>query len=395
MSIAKAVVRRPVLWLVVFCLVSIGGLFLFPNIAFDMLPEVGIPYLAVITSYPGADPETVEKAVTGVLEGGLANTGGISNMTSVSREQSSMILLEFDFGTDMDTKINRVRENIDMVKAALPENAASPLVIQAKANDEPIMLIGISGKGFPQNELRGYAKKYIQDQLRQIEGVASCDVEGGQDAIVRVSVSQNRLEAYGVTISEIAGVLAAQNLHLGAGSIEEGPVEYSIKTSGEYDSVASIANTVVAQLLHLESDDPEKDISLYINSPGGVITAGLAIYDTMQFIKSDVSTICIGQCASMAAVLLSAGAKGKRFALPNSRVMIHQPSGGAQGQQTEIEIAAREILYARERLNQILADHTGQPLEKIHEDTERDNFMNAEAAKEYGLVDEIFYRRDK
>ena len=156
-----------------------------------------------------------------------------------------------------------------------------------------------------------------------------------------------------------------------------------------------VANTVVAQLLHLESDDPDKDISLYINSPGGVITAGLAIYDTMQFIRSDVSTICIGQCASMAAVLLSAGAKGKRFALPNSRVMIHQPSGGAQGQQTEIEIAAREILYARERLNQILADHTGQPLEKIHEDTERDNFMNAESAKEYGLVDEIFYRREK
>ncbi|MDR3314883.1 MAG: ATP-dependent Clp endopeptidase proteolytic subunit ClpP [Coriobacteriales bacterium] len=155
-----------------------------------------------------------------------------------------------------------------------------------------------------------------------------------------------------------------------------------------------VANVVVAQLLHLESDDPEKDISLYINSPGGVITAGLAIYDTMQFIKCDVSTICIGQAASMAAVLLASGAKGKRYALPNSRVMIHQPSGGAQGQQTEIEIAAREILYARERLNQILADHTSQKLEKIHEDTERDNFMSAEAAKEYGLVDEIFYARD-
>jgi ATP-dependent Clp protease protease subunit len=155
-----------------------------------------------------------------------------------------------------------------------------------------------------------------------------------------------------------------------------------------------VANTVVAQLLHLESDDPEKDISLYINSPGGVITAGLAIYDTMQFIKSDVSTICIGQCASMAAVLLTAGAKGKRYALPNSRIMIHQPSGGAQGQQTEIEIAAREILFARERINQILADHTGQTLERIHDDTERDNFMTAEAAREYGLVDEIFYTRD-
>jgi len=155
-----------------------------------------------------------------------------------------------------------------------------------------------------------------------------------------------------------------------------------------------VANSVVAQLLHLESSDPEKDISLYINSPGGVITSGLAIYDTMQFIKCDVSTICLGQACSMAAVLLTAGAKGKRFALPNSRIMIHQPSGGAQGQQTEIEIAAREIQFARERLNQILADHTGQPLEKINVDTERDYFMTAEAAKEYGLVDEVFYSRD-
>jgi ATP-dependent Clp protease protease subunit len=155
-----------------------------------------------------------------------------------------------------------------------------------------------------------------------------------------------------------------------------------------------VANSVVAQLLHLESSDPDKDISLYINSPGGLITAGLAIYDTMQFINCDVSTICLGQAASMAAVLLSSGAKGKRYALPNSRIMIHQPSGGAQGQQTEIEIAAREIAYARERLNKILAEHTGQTLEQLHIDTERDNFMSAEDAKEYGLVDEVFYSRD-
>ncbi len=150
-----------------------------------------------------------------------------------------------------------------------------------------------------------------------------------------------------------------------------------------------VANTVVAQLLHLESINAEKDISLYINSPGGVVTAGLAIYDTMQFIKPDVSTICIGQCASMASVLLAAGAPGKRYALPNSRVMIHQPSGGAQGQQTEIQIMAREILYIREKLNAILAKHTGQPIEKIQADTERDNFMSAADAKEYGLVDKV------
>lgn len=155
----------------------------------------------------------------------------------------------------------------------------------------------------------------------------------------------------------------------------------------------NVANTVVAQLLHLESSDPEKDISLYINSPGGSVTAGLAILDTMDYIKCDVSTICIGQCASMAAVLLACGAKGKRFALPNSRVMIHQPSGGAQGQQTEIEIVAKEIRYIRERLNQILADRTGQDIETIQRDTERDNFMSAEAAKAYGLVDEVVSSR--
>ena len=156
----------------------------------------------------------------------------------------------------------------------------------------------------------------------------------------------------------------------------------------------AVANTVVAQLLHLESADPDKDISLYINSPGGVITSGLAIYDTMNYIKCDVSTICMGQAASMAAVLLACGALGKRYALPNSRVMIHQPSGGAQGQQTEIEIAAKEILYCRDRLNQILADHTGQSLETIHKDTERDNFMSAQDACAYGIVDQVVASRN-
>ena len=156
----------------------------------------------------------------------------------------------------------------------------------------------------------------------------------------------------------------------------------------------AVANTVVAQLLHLESADPDKDISLYLNSPGGVITSGLAIYDTMNYIKCDVSTICMGQAASMAAVLLACGAPGKRYALPNSRVMIHQPSGGAQGQQTEIEIAAKEILYCRDRLNQILADHTGQSLETIHKDTERDNFMSAQDACAYGIVDQVVASRN-
>jgi ATP-dependent Clp protease protease subunit len=156
-----------------------------------------------------------------------------------------------------------------------------------------------------------------------------------------------------------------------------------------------MANVVVAQLLFLESENPDKDIHLYINSPGGSVSAGLAIYDTMQFIKADVSTMCIGQAASMGAVLLAGGAKGKRFCLPHSRMMIHQPLGGFQGQATDIDIHAREILLVRERLNRILAQHTGQSLEKIQHDTDRDNFLGAEQARDYGLVDEILVSRSK
>jgi ATP-dependent Clp protease, protease subunit len=154
-----------------------------------------------------------------------------------------------------------------------------------------------------------------------------------------------------------------------------------------------VANTIIAQLLFLESEDPEKDISLYINSPGGVVTSGLGIYDTIQFMKAPVSTICVGQAASMGAVLLTAGAKGKRYALPNARIMIHQPSGGAQGQATDIEIQAREILKVREKLNKILADHSGQPVSRIETDVERDYFMSAEEAKQYGLIDDILTKR--
>jgi ATP-dependent Clp protease, protease subunit len=154
-----------------------------------------------------------------------------------------------------------------------------------------------------------------------------------------------------------------------------------------------MANVIVAQLLFLESENPDKDIHLYINSPGGSVTAGLAIYDTMQFIKADVSTMCIGQAASMGALLLAGGAHGKRVCLPHSRIMIHQPLGGFQGQATDIDIHAREILHIRERLNQILARHTGQSLDQIQKDTDRDNFMGAAAAKEYGLIDQILEHR--
>ncbi len=154
-----------------------------------------------------------------------------------------------------------------------------------------------------------------------------------------------------------------------------------------------MANVIVAQLLFLESENPDKDIHLYINSPGGSVTAGLAIYDTMQFIKADVCTMCIGQAASMGAILLTGGAKGKRYCLPHSRMMIHQPLGGFQGQATDIDIHAKEILLVRERLNKILADHTGQPMDKIQNDTDRDNFLGAEQSIEYGLIDEILSSR--
>ena len=155
----------------------------------------------------------------------------------------------------------------------------------------------------------------------------------------------------------------------------------------------NVANLVVAQLLFLESENPDKDISLYINSPGGSVTAGMSIYDTMQFIKPDISTLCIGQACSMGAFLLTGGTKGKRFALPNSRMMIHQPLGGFQGQASDIEIHAKEILSLKQRLNEIMAENTGQPLDKIANDTDRDNFMSADAAVEYGLIDKVLNTR--
>lgn len=156
----------------------------------------------------------------------------------------------------------------------------------------------------------------------------------------------------------------------------------------------NLANIVIAQMLFLESEDPGKDINIYINSPGGLVTAGLAIYDTMQYIKCPVSTLCFGQAASMAAVLLAAGEAGKRFALPHSRILLHQPMGGFQGQATDIDIHAREILRMREELDQILVKHTGQPVEKVHRDTERDYFLDGEQAREYGIIDKVIAKRD-
>ena len=157
----------------------------------------------------------------------------------------------------------------------------------------------------------------------------------------------------------------------------------------------TVSNLIIAQLLFLEAEDPEKDITFYINSPGGSVTAGMAIYDTMQYVKCDIATLCMGQAASMGALLLAAGKDGKRYSLPHSRIMIHQPMGGFQGQATDIDIHAKEILRMREELNQILADHTKKPIEQIAKDTERDNFMSSEEAKEYGLIDKVLIKRDE
>jgi HAE1 family hydrophobic/amphiphilic exporter-1 len=246
-SIAKAVVKRPVLWVVVFALISICAVYLLSNVAVDMFPEIEMPAVMVYTAYPGAGPETVEKSVTKVLESGLANVNGLNELSSVSREHSSIVVLMFDYGVDLDTKINRMRENIDLVRDALPENAASPVIMQFKSSDEPVMRIAIHGTQ-GQNELRALAKSLVQDRIEQIDGVASTSIEGGQDAVVRAELSQNRLEGYGITISEIAGKLAAQNMELGAGKIEDGALDYSIRTTGEFASIADIANTVVAQV---------------------------------------------------------------------------------------------------------------------------------------------------
>ncbi|MDR2541854.1 MAG: efflux RND transporter permease subunit, partial [Treponema sp.] len=251
MSVAKAVVKRPVLWLVVFSLLSITGIFMLSNIAVEMYPDIEYPALVVVTIYPGADPQTVENSVTSILESAIANTSGIKKLTSMSRSQSSIIILEFEFGADIDVKTNRVRENMDRVSSRLPGDVQSPMIIQVRPDDQPIMYIavrGIPGSGLTQNDLRAIAINDLEDHFRLIEGVASTNVEGGQDPVVRVNLSQNRLEAYGITINEINRILAIQNLDLGAGFIEEGLVEYSIKTSGEFTSLADIANVVVLQI---------------------------------------------------------------------------------------------------------------------------------------------------
>jgi HAE1 family hydrophobic/amphiphilic exporter-1 len=284
MSIAKAVVKRPVLWVVVFALISISALYLLSNVAVDMLPEVEMPVLVVTVSYPGADPETVEKTVTRTIEGSVVNVSGVKKMTSFSREQFCGVMLEFDYGADLDVKMNLVRDNLDGVRDILPKNVTSPVIMRFNISDDPIMRIALrsnrSSVSRSQNELRAIAKNIVKDRIEQINGVASSSIEGGQDTIVRVELSQNRLEGYGITISEIAGILAVQNMELGAGRIAESNIDYSIRTTGEYDSLADIANTVVAQVngadIRLQDigtvvlDFQDETATVYVNGVPGV-----------------------------------------------------------------------------------------------------------------------------
>ncbi|GHU12530.1 multidrug ABC transporter [Spirochaetia bacterium] len=288
MSLAERIVKRPVLGIVIFGLVAIVALYLVSGLAIDMFPDVELPYLMVSTTYEGAGPETVEKSVTKLLESQLVNLGGLKKLTSESGEGASFVIMEFNYGANLDAKINEVRDRIDRVRRQLPSEASSPSIIQIDPNSEPILRIALKaadGSGRTQNELRAIAVNTVQDRLEQIDGVASTSVMGGSERRVRVEISQNRLEAYGLSITGIAGTLAAQNLELGAGTIVDGARNYSIRTTGEYASLQDIAETVVARraaadgstadirLMDLASVNlayPEETSTVYINGETGV-----------------------------------------------------------------------------------------------------------------------------
>ena len=279
MSVAQHVVKRPVLGIVVFGLISLIALYLVSDLAVDMFPDVDMPMLLVVTAYEGASPETVEKSVTKPLEAQLVNLNGLKEMNSTSSEGSSLIMLEFNFGADLDAKTNDIRDRIDRVKWQFPDDADNPSIAQFDPNSMPILRIAVKGER-GQNELHEIAASMIQDRLEQIDGVASTSVMGGSERLVRVELSQNRLEAYGLTITGISGTLASQNLELGAGSIEEGAKNYAIRTTGEYASIQDIAGTVVARrgdadirLLDVGEVSwgyPDETSTVYINGESGV-----------------------------------------------------------------------------------------------------------------------------
>jgi len=245
-SLAAKIVKRPVLGIVVFALIAVVSAFLVPGIAIDMLPEIEIPFVLVITTYRGAGPETVENSVTRVLESQLVNISGLKNITSISSEGMSMVIMEFDFGANLDAKVSDTRDRVDRVRRALPADVDAPLILQLDPNAEPILRIAVRGNR-TNNELYAIAADLIVDLLEQVDGVASTEVRGGTERRVRADVSQNRLEAYGLTITGVAGTLAAQNVELGAGSIVDGARNYAIRTTGGFRSVQDIAETVIAR----------------------------------------------------------------------------------------------------------------------------------------------------
>ncbi|MDR1900017.1 MAG: efflux RND transporter permease subunit, partial [Treponema sp.] len=279
MGISQKVVSRPVLGIVCFGLIAIVGLYLVSDLAIDMFPEMSMPMLTVSTSYSGAGPETVEETVTRPLEAQLVNISGLKEMTSTSSEGSSMIMLEFNYGTDTEAKVNDIRDRLDRVKRMLPDDTGDPSIMQFDPNSMPILRIAVTGDR-SQDELRSIAENFVQNSLEQIDGVASTNLAGGRERIVKIEVSQNRLEAYGLTITGIKNSLAAQNLELGAGSIEDASKNYSIRTTGTYTSVADIAETVVARIsgADIRLQDlgtvtlayPRESSTVYINGETGV-----------------------------------------------------------------------------------------------------------------------------
>ncbi|MDR3334359.1 MAG: efflux RND transporter permease subunit [Treponema sp.] len=279
MSIARKVVNRPVLIVVIFGLIAIIALYLVSDVAIDLFPEIDLPSLMVQTSYQGAGPETVEKTVTKVLESSLVNIGGLKELTSTSSEGSSSIMMEFEYGANLDDKTNDIRDRIDRVKGRLPEDADAPMIMQFDLSSMPILRIAVQGDR-TQNELRAIATDLVQDRLEQIDGVASTSVLGGQERIVKVEISQNRLEAYGLSITGIARTLASQNLELGAGSIVDGSRNYSIRTTGEFATLQDIGETVVAQRIGADVrlmdigtvslGYPDETATVYINGENGV-----------------------------------------------------------------------------------------------------------------------------
>jgi HAE1 family hydrophobic/amphiphilic exporter-1 len=279
MGIAQKVISRPVLGIVCFALIAIVGLYLVSGVAIDMFPEIDMPMLMVNTTYSGAGPETVEETVTRLLEAQLVNVSGLKEMTSTSSEGSSMIMLEFNYGTDTDAKVSDIRDRLDRVKRMLPDDADDPSIFQFDPNSMPILRIAVTGNR-NQDELRSIAENRVQDSLEQVDGVASTTLMGGREHIVKIEVSQNRLEAYGLTITGIKNSLATQNLELGAGSIEDASKNYSIRTTGTYTSVVDIAETVVAKVngVDIRLQDvgtvslayPKESSTVYINGETGV-----------------------------------------------------------------------------------------------------------------------------